>query len=288
MVLSFPGYSNDVADTCWIVPFELVPKLSASGFSETFNLEKRVHLNLVTHDPIVIHFFHNSYSILVVAFSSFWEVALFRLFLVVHQPCNAETDTCLELHNPFHFSRIGTRADANIHKTCKCRFPSTHICTVVEEWTQGYFCLGYFSSSTHTSTSWCGWLRRCGGSVFWFLRAILGFVTETAMVSLRTLAFFFPLVTDTFSSFNTKDSLTILDHCSWFDSPMPGVKVSWSKFLIYTSLHHRLQFLIVKNRCLLMNLQVEQFQYNSGLRRLTYSKFVQTFQDTIGWNLSNR
>ena len=35
-----------------------------------------------------------------------------------------------------------------------------------------------------------------------FLRTILGFMLETALVSLRTLAFVFPLVTDTFSSFN--------------------------------------------------------------------------------------
>ena len=56
-----------------------------------------------------------------------------------------------------------------------------------------------FASDTslprHTSTSWCGWLRRCGGSVFWFLRTILGLVADIATVSLRTLAFFFPLVT---------------------------------------------------------------------------------------------
>ena len=37
-------------------------------------------------------------------------------------------------------------------------------------------------------------------SVFW--RTILGYVAETATVSLRTLDLFFPLVTDTFSSFN--------------------------------------------------------------------------------------
>ena len=35
-----------------------------------------------------------------------------------------------------------------------------------------------------------------------FLRTILGLALETASVSLRTLAFFFPLVTSTFSSFN--------------------------------------------------------------------------------------
>ena len=52
--------------------------------------------------------------------------------------------------------------------------------------------------------------------MFWFLRTILGIVAETATVSLRTLAFFFPLVTDTFSSFNANDSLSNLFHGSRF------------------------------------------------------------------------
>ena len=34
-------------------------------------------------------------------------VALFRLFLVFHQPYDAETDTCPQPYNPFHFYRIG-------------------------------------------------------------------------------------------------------------------------------------------------------------------------------------
>ena len=45
--------------------------------------------------------------------------------------------------------RIDTQADANIHKTFACRYLSNSICTVVEEWYHGRFCLGYFSSSTH-------------------------------------------------------------------------------------------------------------------------------------------
>ena len=69
--------------------------------------------------------------------------------LVVHQPLNAETRTCLQPHKPFNFQRIGTRADANIHKTFARKYLSIDICTVVEEWTHGYFCLGYFMSSTH-------------------------------------------------------------------------------------------------------------------------------------------
>ena len=49
----------------------------------------------------------------------------------------------------FLFHEIGTRADANIHKAFACRYPSNNICTVVEEWIHGYFCLGCFSSLTH-------------------------------------------------------------------------------------------------------------------------------------------
>ena len=50
-----------------------------------------------------------------------------------------------------------------------------------------------FASDTslprHTSTSWCSWLRSVAAVCSGFLRAILGFVAETATVSLRTLAF---------------------------------------------------------------------------------------------------
>ena len=74
-----------------------------------------------------------------------------------------------------------------------------------------------FASDTslprHTSTSFHWWLRRCSGSVFRFLRTILGLVAETATVSLQTLAFFFPLVTGTFFLWRLSvpfDSLSLL------------------------------------------------------------------------------
>ena len=86
--------------------------------------------------------------------------------------------------------------------------------------------------------------------------------------------FFFPLVASTFSSFKTTHSLTIFDHCSCFKSPVPGVKVSQSKFLICTPLHHCLQFFIFGHRYLLMNLHVVHFQCSFELRGLTYSQFV--------------
>ena len=99
----------------------------------------------------------------------FWDVALFSAFhLVVHQPRNAETDTCLQPYNPFHFYRIGTRADANIHNSFACKFPSNNICTVVEGWTHGYLCLGYFSSSTHFNLA--GLFLTTGNRYFFLLQ----------------------------------------------------------------------------------------------------------------------
>ena len=62
--------------------------------------------------------------------------------------------------------------------------------------------------------------------MFLFLPTVLGLVAETATVSLRTLAFFFPLITNTFSSVKTNDSLPILYNGCRFNSPMPSVKVS--------------------------------------------------------------
>ena len=69
--------------------------------------------------------------------------------LVVRQPCYVGTSTYHRLHIPFLFCKIDIREDANIHKTFACRNLSNNICTVVEEWHHGYFCLGYFFSSTH-------------------------------------------------------------------------------------------------------------------------------------------
>ena len=138
------------------------------------------------------------------------------------------------------------------------------------------------SCPRHTSTSRHGWLRRCGGFVFWFLRMIVTLICT----SLRTLAFFFPLVTGTFSSFNANDSL--------FD-PWPRLLFQFSRawrqsFSIWVSdlcffPPSFFQFLTIGHRYLQMNLHVVQFQYSFELRGLTYSQFVQTFPDIIRWDL---
>ena len=91
---------------------------------------------------------------------------------------------------------------------------------------------------------------------------------ETTLVSLRTLYFFFPLITSTFSSVNATQSPVTLEHCTCFDFLMSGVKISQSKFLICTTFHHCFQPLIIGRRTLLMNFHVVQFQYGFELVRV--------------------
>ena len=95
-----------------------------------------------------------------------------------------------------------------------CRFsqsdlvqvPFKSICTVVEELCQSDFCLWRFFFSNYfylMSLRWSGfWCR------FWC--TIVTLMPEIALLSFRTLVFFFPLVTCTFSSSNAT--------CSLFDS----------------------------------------------------------------------
>ena len=78
---------------------------------------------------------------------------------------------------------------------------SNNICTVVEEWTHGYFFLGYFSSSTHfdlvirlAQKAW----RQC---VLVFVHD-LGSRDGNCIGLLADTGLFFPLVTNTSSSFN--------------------------------------------------------------------------------------
>ena len=100
---------------------------------------------------------------------------------------------------------------------------------------------------------------------------------ETALVSFRTLAFFFPLVTSTCSSCNGTHCLSIFDHCSFSILPCLASKFrNWSfwSFLLFTMVCN----LMVGNRYLLMNLHVVQFQYVFELRGLAYSQI-----DRLSW-----
>ena len=87
------------------------------------------------------------------------------------------------------------------------------------------------SFSRHASTSCHWWFRKWSGFRCRFWCTIITLMPATALVSLRTSLFFFPLVTYTYS-FHVTWALWTLDHCSCFD-------FSVSEFLIYTPFHHR-------------------------------------------------
>ena len=84
---------------------------------------------------------------------------------------------------------------------------------------------------------------------------------ETTLVSSPTLSFCFPLTAFSLSSFSTTLTPAIRNHCACFNSLISGVKVSQSGFMIYASLHHRLQLLIIGLPYLLVKFHVVQFQY---------------------------
>ena len=108
-----------------------------------------MHPSLVVHNPVVIRFSQQPQR-LCLHFLFFLGSRSFCLFiwLFIHFVMRKQT-LVSSITTRFIFHKIGTRADANIHKTFACRYLSNSICTVVEEWTNDYFCLGYFSSWTH-------------------------------------------------------------------------------------------------------------------------------------------
>ena len=101
---------------------------------------------------------------------------------------------------------------------------SNFICTFVEEWIHGYlwsWMLLFFDTLRPRDIEGSEGVAALGSGC-----------CARSLLSCQKLhwspfeAFFFPLVTDTFSSFNADQSLSILDHCSCFNSLAPGVKVS--------------------------------------------------------------
>ena len=107
--------------------------------------------------------------------------------------------------HPVSFFQIGTREDANIHIAFAYRYLSNDICTVVEEWTHGYFCLGYFSSSTHFDL-----VIRLGRQCVLVFVHDLGSRHGNCIGLLAKSGLFLSLVTGTFSSFTANISFRFL------------------------------------------------------------------------------
>ena len=95
---------------------------------------------------------------------------------------------------------------------------------------------------------------------------LLHIVSETAIVSFRTLPVGFPLPT-----ISKNSHPRILDHGACFKISISGLKILHSQILLDTSFHHRLQSVIIRSSLLLMSLQIVQLQYGLEFLRLSCS-----------------
>ena len=139
--------------------------------------------------------FHNSHSIPVVPFSSLRKLVFLWLFVWLF--------INLMLREQTLFSSFATRFCSVEFTLGKMPFSQSDRVQVTfknifaRKGTEVTFAWDT-TFPRRTSTSWHGWLRRCGGIVVWFSQTIVNLMPETAWVSCRTLAFFFPPVTNTF------------------------------------------------------------------------------------------
>ena len=137
------------------------------------------------------------------------------------------------------------------------KYLSSSICTVVEESTHGYFCLGCFSSSTHFDL-----VIRLAQKVW----------RQCVLVFARGLGL------------RGGNCNGLLANTGLFLSTGNRYLFLLQRRLIPCDSFPRLQIqlLMVWNRFLLMNIQVVQFQYAFELIRFTYPSFVQSLQYFIG------
>ena len=129
--------------------------------------------------------------------------------------CHHPSSAFCWVFNPIQTYRMYTREDANCHKMIQCKYLSRSFCTAVGWTSQTGFCL------------W--WLR--GWSGFWcrFWCTNMTLVSETALVSLRTLPFFFLLVTPVISGAARLECATSpgMGHLV----PRPGVELTQTAVL---------------------------------------------------------
>ena len=100
---------------------------------------------------------------------------------------------------------------------------------------------------------------------------LIKIVTETAIVSFRTLPIGLPLPTISKNSLHTLFCLLVLDYGVSFIISISGAKILISSVLLDTSFHHSFQSVIIRSYFLLMNLHIIQVQYGLEFLRLSFS-----------------
>ena len=124
----------------------------ASGSPETFYLEKRMHSNLVIHNPTLICFpqqpQHSCHRFLffLVKYALFWLfIWLFINLAMRKQTLVSSRTTRFHFLNKWHSGGCQYSQSVRVQKTSQILSARRFM----EEWSHGYFCLGFFSSSTH-------------------------------------------------------------------------------------------------------------------------------------------
>ena len=188
-----------------------LPSGLPSGGRDSVCFENPVTPSRSTHNPIVVQFspqlqHHCLRSLFLLRNgSSFLAFCVF-----VRQPCDAGTDAYPRPYNPFLFCKKMKLGRMPIFtKQPRASTFQNKICTVVEQWIHGYFCLGCLSSPTHfylvtrlAHKMWRQCVLVCGHDRYSHARNCICLFSDTGL-------FWFPLVTNTFSTFNANDSFRL-------------------------------------------------------------------------------
>ena len=118
----------------------------------------------------------------------------------------------------------------------------TQICTVVEDWHHGYFCLGYFFSSTHFNLVTLMSLKALRQCVLVFVYDV-GYRAGNCNGLLANTDLFLSIVNRYLFLLNAGHSLLIIDHCSCFKSPVSGESFGIKVSDLYSSIVFILRYL---------------------------------------------
>ena len=182
-----------------------------------------MHLNLARRNPIVVHIFTIATAFLSSLSLLLWVVAFLWLFVWLFINLMMREQTLIPGFTArFCFEKLTLGTMPIVTRRSRA---STFHGMVIEEWTHGHFCLGYFSSSTHfdlvTGMAQRVW-RHCG-LVFVHDRYshagnCIGLLSNTGLFLSTGKKYLFLL--------QRHSSLSILGDCPCFISPTSGVKVS--------------------------------------------------------------
>ena len=214
------------------------------------------------HVPPCRSYFFNMATALSSSF--FWT-----FYWVVHQPDDVHTSTSHRICNNSWTCRTSTLEDATFHKMEWRKLFWSNPCMDIETFYHWDSCLWdfgfsmFFFHSVVWKNSETVWLSH--------LCALIDFVTETIIVSIRALPVGFPLPTISKNSLLTLFCPLILAHGVCLIISVSGFKILNSWILLDPSFSPLSSICDNQVTLFLMNLHIVQFKYGLEFLRLSYS-----------------